>query len=121
MLARVRKRVLPPFFMAFSIAGLAKLDQLHGVLDNLVANMESGESFGRWQKREAAGEIPRDLPPHRIENIFRTNLQGHYARGRCEQQKRVTESHPGYLYDEVNDSHTRPSSHAAMEWLHGAA
>ncbi len=83
--------------------------------------MESGESFSQWQKRVAAGEIPRDLPPHRIENIFRTNLQGHYARGRCEQQKRVAESHPWYLYDAVNDSRTRPSSHAAMEWLHGAA
>ncbi len=28
------------------------------------------------------------MPAHRLENIFRTNIQGHYTRGRCEQQKR---------------------------------
>lgn len=122
--AKARKVVLPDVYygelqglarsMAFSIAGLAKLDQLQAVLDSLVANLESGESFGKWQNRVASGEIPLDLPPHRLETIFRTNIQGHYGRGRCEQQKRTTDSHPWYLYDAVNDSRTRPS-HAAMD------
>ena len=122
--AKARKVVLPEVYygelqglarsMAFSIAGLAKLDQLQAVLDSLVANLESGESFGKWQKRVRDGEIPLDLPPHRLETIFRTNIQGHYGRGRCEQQKRTTDSHPWYLYDAVNDSRTRPS-HAAMD------
>lgn len=122
--AKARQVVLPEVYygalqglarsMAFSIAGLAKLDQLQAVLDSLVANLESGESFGKWKTRVAAGEIPLDLPPHRIENIFRTNIQGHYGRGRCEQQKRTVDSHPWYLLDAVNDSRTRPS-HAAMD------
>lgn len=122
--AKARRVVLPATYsgelqglarsMAFSIAGLAQLDQLQAVLASLVANLASGESFGQWQQRVRAGEIPLDLPPHRIENIFRTNIQGHYGRGRCEQQRRTTDSHPWYLYDAINDSRTRPS-HAAMD------
>jgi len=100
--------------MAFSIAGLTKLDQLQSVLDSLNANLETGESFGQWKKRVAAGEIPLDLPPHRIENIFRTNIQGAYARGRYEQQTAVKDAFPWLMYDAVNDSRTRPA-HAAMD------
>ncbi len=68
--------------MRFSIAGLARLDQLQRVLDSLAQADEIGESFGAWKKRIASGEIPLDLPEHRLDNIFRTNIQGHYNRGR---------------------------------------
>lgn len=100
--------------MAFSVAGIAKLDQLQTVLDSLAANLESGESFGQWKNRVREGEIPLDLPAHRIENIFRTNTQGHYGRGRCEQQKRTLADRPYFLYDAVNDSRVR-LTHAAMD------
>lgn len=122
--ARARQVVLPESYygqlqglarsMAFSVAGIAKLDQLQTVLDSLVANLESGESFGQWKKRVREGEIPLDLPAHRIENVFRTNTQGHYGRGRCEQQKRTLADRPYFLYDAVNDSRVR-LTHAAMD------
>lgn len=122
--ARARKVVLPDRYygelqglaraMAFSIAGLAKLDQLQAVQDSLASNLETGESFQAWQKRVRNGEIPLELPAHRLENIFRTNIQGNYNRGRCEQQRENVGTHPWYLYDAVNDSRTRPS-HAAMD------
>ncbi|MBV5274081.1 MAG: hypothetical protein JZU52_10690 [Lamprocystis purpurea] len=71
--AKARGVVLPgPYYndlqglaraMSFSIAGLAKLDQLQAVKDSLDAVLETGESFGGWKKRVASGEIPLDLPP----------------------------------------------------------
>lgn len=50
-----------------------------------------------------------NLPKHRIETIWRTNLQGNYMRGRWEQFTRNTELRPYLLYDAINDSRTRPS------------
>ena len=100
--------------MSFSVAGLAKLDQLQAVKDSLTEALESGETLRDWQKRVKAGDIGLDLPAHRLENIFRTNIQGNYARGRCEQQKRTAEAFPWYMYDATNDTRTRPA-HAAMD------
>jgi SPP1 gp7 family putative phage head morphogenesis protein len=120
--AQARKVVLPDVYYgelqgfarstAFSVAGMAKLDQLQRILDSLGEALREGETFAKWKKaaeRDLAG-----LPPHRIENIFRTNIQGAYGRGRCEQQARVATDRPYLLYDAVNDSRTRPS-HAAMD------
>lgn len=122
--AKARGVVLPDVYygelqglaraMAFSIAGITKLDQLQGVLDSLVQAMEAGSTLGEWQDRVRAGDIALDLPQHRLENIFRTNLQGHYNRGRCEQQRTTLDTRPWFLYDAVNDSRTRPA-HAAMD------
>lgn len=100
--------------MAFSVAGLASMDQLQMVRDSLAKATENGESLQSWQKRVEAWEIPLDLPAHRLDNLFRTNLQGHYARGRCQQHRENLETHPWFLYDAVNDSRTRPA-HAAMD------
>lgn len=100
--------------MAFSVAGLASIDQLQMVIDSLAKATENGESLQSWQKRVEAWEIPLDLPAHRLDNLFRTNLQGHYARGRCQQHKENLDTHPWFLYDAVNDSRTRPA-HAAMD------
>lgn len=122
--ARQRQVVLPDTYygelqglarsMAFSIAGLAKLDQLQQVMDSLAEATANGESFGRWKKRAEVEAL--DLPAHRVENIFRTIIQGHYGRGRCEQQAAVAEDRPWLLYDAINDTRTRPS-HAAMDGM----
>jgi len=124
--ARARKVILPEVYygelqglarsMAFSVAGLAKLDQLQGVLDGLTKAMAKGDSFRDWRERVRTGKVPLDLPPHRLENIYRTNLQGQYGRGRCEQQKRTLDARPWFMLDAVNDSRTRPS-HAAMDGM----
>lgn len=99
---------------AFSIAGVAKLDQLQAVMNSLADATETGESFQDWQARVRAGDIPLALPDHRLDNIFRTNLQNHFGRGRCEQQSRNLKVRPWFLYDAVNDARTRPS-HGALD------
>jgi len=122
--ARARGVILPEVYygelqglaraMAFSIAGLAKLDQIQAVKDSLDANLAEGGTLREWQKRVKAGDIGLDLPAHRLEVIYRTNLQGNYNRGRCEQQRRTADIFPWRMYDAINDSRTRPA-HAAMD------
>jgi SPP1 gp7 family putative phage head morphogenesis protein len=123
--AKARGVVLPDVYygelqglaqaMAFSIAGVASLDALTLTLDSLTKAMENGDSLDDWKKKVASGEIPiSGLPPHRVENIFRTNIQSAYARGRCEQQRANYATRPWLMYDAVNDSRTRPA-HAAMD------
>jgi SPP1 gp7 family putative phage head morphogenesis protein len=123
--AKSRGVVLPDTFygqlqgfaraQAFSIAGIASLDQLTAAHNALTKALESGSTLADWKKGVAKGEIPiPGLPAHRLENIFRTNLQGAYGRGRCEQQHGNIDTRPWLMYDAVNDSRTRPA-HAAMD------
>lgn len=124
--ARARRVVLPAVYFdqlrglaraqAFTVTGLAELDQIQAVADSLAAVLETGESFTTWQQRVRDGEILLDATPARLETIFRNALQQAYNRGRYEQQAAHTESHPYYLYDAVGDDRTRPS-HAAMDGL----
>ena len=121
--ARRQKVVLPTEYYgmlqgraraaAFSIAGLSALDQIDAVKRSLERALARGESFGGWRKRVEAGEIPLDLPAHRIETVFRTNIQGWYAAGRCRAHQATKDVLPYLMYSAVNDSRTRPS-HAAM-------
>lgn len=122
--ARARQVVLPEVYygelqglaraQAFTVAGLTSLDQLQQVQDSLVRVLESGETFARWQQRIRDGEIPLPFGQAQIETVFRNTIQQSYNRGRYEQQMRVLDSHPYWLYDAVNDSRTRPT-HAAMD------
>lgn len=99
---------------SFSIAGLARAEQLQGALDSLTTALDTGETFDAWKARVRRGEIDLDLPDHRLANIYRTNLQGAYARGRCQQHDAVADRRPWLLYSATNDSRTRPA-HAAMD------
>lgn len=92
---------------AFSIAGIAAIDQLQAVNDSLQAWMEKGGSFNDWKKQSAVLDL--NLPAYRLETIWRTNLQGNYMRGRWEQFIRNAELRPYLLFDSINDSRTRPS------------
>lgn len=98
---------------SFSVAGLANVQQLTQVRDSLRAALENGEVFAEWKAKVRRGEIPLDLPDYRLENIYRTNIQGAYARGRCQQHDIIADRRPWLLYSAVNDSRTRPA-HAAM-------
>lgn len=122
--ARLRKVVLPEAYYgqlqgaaranAFSIAGLASLDQLQGVLDSLNKALAEGKSQQAWAKEVEDGTVPLDLPAHRLDNIFRTNVQGAYSVGRYQKQQATRATRPYLLYDAVNDSRTRPA-HRAMD------
>lgn len=97
---------------AFSIAGLATLTQLEDVWDDLQRNLASGATFADWQAQ--ASTMALVLPDHRLDNIYRTNLQSSWNSGRAEQILRNRRTHPWLRYDAVNDSRTRPA-HAAMD------
>lgn len=99
---------------AFSISGVAALDQLQAVLDSLEQALASGETFGTWRKRVQAEEIGLALPRHRLDNIFRTNMQGAYMRGAYERQHETRATRPYLMYDAINDSRTRPN-HRALD------
>ena len=95
--------------MAFSVAGVASRDQLQGVLDSLKAVQTQGLTFAQWKEKVKGGEIGLDLPEHRLDNIFRTNMQVAYNHGHWQQQQRFKSTRPYLMYDAVNDSRTRPS------------
>lgn len=100
--------------LAFSIAGVASLDQLQAVLNSLTAKLAQGQSFEQWQNSVAVQDL--GLPKHRLDNIYRTNIQNAYNRGHWEQFKQNEQYQPYLMYDAINDSRTRPS-HRALDGI----
>lgn len=98
--------------LAFSIAGVAAYDQLAAVRDSLANAMATGQSFKAWKESAAAQNL--GLPEHRLDNIWRTNLQGNYERGRWEKILQHVDVMPYLMYDAINDSRVRPS-HLALD------
>jgi SPP1 gp7 family putative phage head morphogenesis protein len=123
--ARRRGVVLPDVYygkmqglartLSFSVAGVASLEQLQAVTDSLDQALKVGEGFEDWRKRVLRGEIPLNLPRHRLETIYRTNVQAMYSRGQGEQVRRHIKTHPYLMYSAVNDSRTRPAHRAWHE------
>lgn len=95
--------------MAFTVAGVSALEQLQAVKDSLDAAFKAGDSFTAWKRRVLRGDVPLTLPSHRIETIFRTNMQAVTMAGRGAQMLRNADTHPYLLYSAVNDSRTRPA------------
>lgn len=93
--------------LAFSIAGVAAYDQLQAVRDSLAEAMAQGKSFGEWKKEQAQKAL--GLPKHRLETIWRTNLQGNYMRGKWEQFVESKETFGFLEFDAVNDARVRES------------
>ncbi len=100
--------------LAFSIAGVASLDQLQAVLNSLFAKLADGQSFEQWQDAIAVQDL--GLPKYRLDNIYRTNIQNAYNRGHWEQFKQNEVYQPYLMYDAINDSRTRPS-HRALDGI----
>lgn len=98
----------------FSIAGKASLDQLQGALDSLEKAMNEGSTFAKWQKDIRVQDL--GLPKHRLDNIFRTNIQAAYNRGHWENFIEHKKTRPYLMYDAINDSRVRPS-HLAMDGI----
>lgn len=98
----------------FSIAGKASLDQLQAVLDSLEDAMKQGKTFHEWQKDVRVQDL--GLPKHRLDNIFRTNIQAAYNRGHWEKFVENQKIRPYLMYDAINDSRVRPS-HLAMDGI----
>jgi SPP1 gp7 family putative phage head morphogenesis protein len=97
-----------------SIAGLTQLSQIEHVINQVNQSLITGSTFSDFQKAVKAGDISVNLPKYRLDNIFRTNLQVAYNRGRWERQQRVKASRPYLMYSAINDSRTRPA-HRALD------
>lgn len=70
-------------FSLASLAGLASLDQGQAVHDSLIHYLATGGTQAEWMKEVKDGKISLDLPAHRLDNIFRTNIQSAYNAGRA--------------------------------------
>jgi SPP1 gp7 family putative phage head morphogenesis protein len=99
---------------AVSIAGQSSLEQIKYIIDQVAKVIDKGGTFKDFQKAVRAGGIDISLPQYRLDNIFRTNIQAAYSRGRHEQQMKVVSTRPYWMYDAINDSRTRPT-HLALD------
>lgn len=117
---------------AFTIAKMMDIDLLKDVQDSLDMALSDGIPFGEWQKQiipvlqtkgwwgkqdmtdPLTGEAKKVTlgTPHRLANIFRTNLQASYAVGQWEKIEAQAEDAPFLLYDAVDDFRTRPAHRA---------
>ena len=104
---------------AFVVSGLARqelVDELHA---SILHAYEEGLSIGEWRKRARAllsadGDTPAALlKRHRLDTIFRTNLQTGYQAGRYAQMMETVEDRPIWRISAVLDRSTRPG-HAAV-------
>ena len=91
-----------------SIAGLAQTEQIKHVMSLVNEQLFDGGTFADFQKAVKDGDIDINLPKHRLDNIFRTNIQGAYGRGRWYQQQQNKAERPYLMRDGINDSRQRP-------------
>lgn len=99
---------------AFTVSGLAALDLIQEVIDSLKEALETGETFQEWQKIAISRPELLELPPGRLETIFRTGIQTHYGIGRTQQQRLNKGRRPYLMWDAINDTRVRPA-HLAMD------
>ena len=97
-----------------SIAGLAQLEHVKSVINQVNQAIDSGSTFADFQKAVKNGDVDINLPRHRLDNIFRTNIQAAYGRGRWYQQQQTKSTRPYLMYDAINDNRTRPA-HKALD------
>ncbi len=118
---------------SFTVAGVMKLDILQDIKNSLDEALQNGETFNQWRDKIEAvlekkgwlghgtitdpdtGEVSKKLAPHRMETIYRTNMQSSMMAGRYQAQMDNMEYRPYACYSAIMDSRVRPK-HAQ---LHG--
>lgn len=115
---------------AFTVARAQNIDVLaaiRGELDNALANGVTRQQFqknltphlqklGWWGKTvNAAGDEIQLGSPHRLNTIYRANMQSAYNAGRYRRHLERADIAPYWQYTAIQDSHTRPAHQA----LHG--
>ncbi len=101
--AKVRRK-------AFTVSGVALLDVVAEVWESLTKALEDGTPYEEWKKevREKLEAAWGRRDGHRLETIFRTNVQMAYQSGRWAQLQdpEVRATHPYLMYDAVLDNRT---------------
>lgn len=98
---------------AFYVTGLAKQDLVQLVSDGIEEALKNGETLADFKQRIAAAIDAQGWHDHRVENIFRTNMQTAYSAGRYKKMQAVKASRPYWQYIAVMDKRVRPS-HAIL-------
>lgn len=98
---------------AFYVTGLAKHDLVQLVSDGIQKALENGETLPEFKTRIMAAIEAQGWHDHRVENIFRTNMQTAYMAGRYKKMQAVKASRPFWQYIAVMDKRVRPS-HAIL-------
>lgn len=96
---------------ATTVSGLASLEQIRHVIDRVNATLASGGTFADFKKLVRDNPALLNLPDHRLDNVFRTNIQTAYNQGRMNQQLQDTRR-VYWMYSAINDSRTRPAHRA---------
>lgn len=98
---------------AFYVTGLAKQDLVQLVSDGIEEALKNGETLADFKQRIGAAIEAQGWHDHRVENIFRTNMQTAYSAGRYKKMQAVKASRPYWQYIAVMDKRVRPS-HAIL-------
>lgn len=108
------------FFKAksFTIAGHTQADLLAAVKDEMLQTMESGGDIKSFREKVDSIFISHGydpLSPHRINTLYRTNMQTAFQAGRYTQltKPHILKARPYWKYVAVKDGSTRPA-HAEM-------
>jgi SPP1 gp7 family putative phage head morphogenesis protein len=117
-----RQRVMPPegFYslraekraLAFTVSGLARLDQVQAAADALARHIAEGGTLQEFQKWAKAQDW--SLPKHRLETIYRNAVQTAYNAGHWRRFEETKTTRPFLMFDAINDSRVRPS-HLALD------
>lgn len=96
---------------AWTVAGVAQLDIVLELFVSIATAIETGQSLSDWKKtaKPLLKKAWGDVSSHRLETIFRTNVQTAYNRGRYVQMKRVSSTRPYWMFDAILDSRTTPT------------
>lgn len=97
---------------AFTVSGLAKLDQVQAVADKLATMQAEGATLADFQKWAKGQDW--NLPRHRLETIYRNAVQTAYQAGHWRSFDESAKALPYLMYDAINDSRVRPS-HLALD------
>ena len=120
-IARDRKVVLPSTYygeipdaarrLAWTVSNIAGLDQIQNVFDSLNAAIADGKTLAEW--RSASRETNWNLPPARLDLLYRAQVQTAYMGGYVRKFDDNKDTRPYLMYSAINDARTRPA-HRAM-------
>lgn len=101
---------------AFYVTGLAERDAVQTVKDAIGEALKNGETLADFKERIKDVIQSQGWHDHRVETIFRNNLQTAYSAGRYQKMQAVKTFRPFWQYYTAGDERVRPP-HAVLSEL----